>query len=97
MTSKDRRDELFANAMLNLMKDKLGISIDLLDEIIHADSDDRLAVLARGSVYLKMGNTKNAIDDFSRALEIDSLKVKRNPSKIPASRITQGVYCCYGR
>jgi tetratricopeptide (TPR) repeat protein len=54
------------------MKDKLGISIDLLDEIIHADSDDRLAVLARGSVYLKMGNTKNAIDDFSRALEIDS-------------------------
>ena len=24
------------------------------------------------------------------------LNVKRNPSKTPASRITQGVYCCYG-
>ena len=24
------------------------------------------------------------------------LNVKRNSSKTPASRITQGVYCCYG-
>jgi lipoprotein NlpI len=36
------------------------------------DSDDKLALLARGSVYLKMGITKNAISDFSRTLEIDS-------------------------
>jgi tetratricopeptide (TPR) repeat protein len=53
------------------MKDKLDVSIDLLNELIDADSDDKLAFLDRGSVYLKMSDTKNAINDFSRALEID--------------------------
>jgi tetratricopeptide (TPR) repeat protein len=72
MEINDRRNELFANAMCNLMKDKLGMSTDLLDEIINADSDDKLAYLARGSVYLKMKDSKNAIDDFDRALEIDA-------------------------
>jgi tetratricopeptide (TPR) repeat protein len=72
MNKRDRKNELFANAMSNLMEDKLGMSIDLLDEILDADPDDRLALLARGSVYLKMGNAKNAISDFSEALKIDS-------------------------
>ena len=72
MDTNDRRNELFTDAMSNLMKNNLGISIDLLDEIINADAGDKLAVLARGSVYLKMGNSNNAIDDFSWALEIDS-------------------------
>ena len=72
MDKKARKNELFADAMSNLMKDNLGISIDLLNEIIEADSGDKLALLARGSVYLKMADTKNAISDFSRTLEIDS-------------------------
>jgi tetratricopeptide (TPR) repeat protein len=72
MENTERKNEIFANAMSNLMKDKFGMSIDLLNELIDADSDDKLAVLARGSVYLKMGDTKKAIGDFSRALEIDS-------------------------
>ena len=71
MTKTNRTNELFANAMSNLMNDKLGVSIDLLDEILNADPGDRLAWLARGSVYLKMGNTENAIGDFSKAIEID--------------------------
>ena len=71
MKNTDRNNDLFASAMSNLMKDKLGVSIDLLNELIDADSDDKLAFLARGSVYLKMSKTKNAIDDFNRALEID--------------------------
>jgi len=72
MDKIDRKKDLFANAMSNLMKDKLGISIDLLNELIDTDPDDKLALLARGSVYLKIGNTENAIGDFSRTLQIDS-------------------------
>ena len=72
MEDKDRKNELFTNAMSNLMKDKLGVSIDLLNELIAADSDDKLAYLARGSVYLKMSDTNNAISDFSRVIEIDA-------------------------
>ena len=71
MNNSNRRDDLFTTAMSSLMEDKLGMSIDLLDEILHADPDDRMALLARGSVYLKMEKTVNAISDFSRALEID--------------------------
>ncbi len=72
MDKIDRKKDLFASAMSNLMKDKLGISIDLLNEIIDTDPDDKLALLARGSVYLKLGNTENAIGDFNRTLQIDS-------------------------
>ena len=71
MDKDDRRKELFFKAMSKLAKNKLGISLDLLNEIIDTDSDDKLALLARGSVYLKMGNTENAIGDFSRTLQID--------------------------
>ncbi|MEE4264913.1 MAG: tetratricopeptide repeat protein [Desulfobacteraceae bacterium] len=72
MENKNRKKDLFNNAMSNLMNDKLGVSIDLLDELIKAESKDRLAWLARGSVYLKMGNSQNAISDFNQAIELDS-------------------------
>lgn len=71
MDQGTRKNELFTNAMTNLMKDKFGISIDLLNDILIADPGDRLALLARGSVYLKMNHAKNAIKDFSEALKID--------------------------
>lgn len=71
MENSDRKKELFTNAMSNLMKNKLSISIDLLNELINADSVDRLAFLARGSVYLKAGDTEKAVVDFTRVIEID--------------------------
>ena len=76
MDKDNRKKVLFANAMSNLMRDKLGMSIDLLDEILRADPDDKPALLARGTVYLKMGNAKNAKADFSRVLEIDANQSK---------------------
>ncbi len=77
MMDKDsRKKDLFANAMSNLMRDKLGMSIDLLNEILHADPDDKLALLARGTVYLKMGNAQSAETDFSQVLEIDANQSK---------------------
>ncbi len=72
MKNSDRQKELFTNAMSNLLKNKLSISIDLLNELINVDSDDKLALLARGSVYLKTGDTDKAVGDFTRAIEIDS-------------------------
>lgn len=72
MDKNNRRTELFTNAMSNLMENKFGMSIDLLNEILDADSGDKLALLARGTVYLKMGSAKKAENDFSRVLEIDA-------------------------
>lgn len=76
MYKNERNKELFTNAMSNLMKNKLGMSIDLLNEILDADPDDRLATLARGSVYLRMNQPKRAISDFDRVLEIDPKHAK---------------------
>jgi len=76
MKRNDRKNQLFTNAMSSLMEDKLGISLDLLNEIIATDPDDRLALLARGSVYLKMNNPNSAIDDFNRAIEISPKHAK---------------------
>ena len=72
MQKDERKNELFTNAMSNLLNDKLAISIDLLNELIKIDSDDKLAYLARGSVYLKMSESNKAIDDFNRAIQIDA-------------------------
>ncbi len=72
MQNDERKNELFTNAMSNLMNDKLAMSIDLLDELIKMDTDNKLAYLARGSVYLKMSESKKAIDDFNRAIQIDA-------------------------
>jgi tetratricopeptide (TPR) repeat protein len=71
MDKKTRKNELFTNAMTNLMQDKLGISIDLLNEILRADPVDRMALLARGTVHLKLKHAEDAIKDFSEALKID--------------------------
>jgi tetratricopeptide (TPR) repeat protein len=76
MDKSDRKKDLFTNAMSNLMKNKLGVSIDVLNEILDADPDDRLATLARGSVYLKMNQPDNAITDFNRVLELDPKHAK---------------------
>ena len=72
MQNDERKNELFTNAMSNLMNDKLAMSIDLLDELIKMDTDNKLAFLARGSVYLKMSESRKAIDDFNRAIQIDA-------------------------
>jgi len=71
MDQNTRKNELFTNAMTNLMQDKFGISIDLLNEILSADPADRMALLARGSVYLKMKHAEDAIKDFSEALRLN--------------------------
>ena len=76
MNTNERNKDLFTNAMSNLMKNKLGMSLDLLDEILDADPDHRLAVLARGSVFLKMNQPDRAIEDFERIIESDPKHAK---------------------
>lgn len=71
MDENTRKKELFTRAMTNLMQEKFGISIDLLNEILNTEPDDRMALLARGSVYLKMNRAEDAIKDFSEALRLN--------------------------
>jgi len=88
MDNTNRNKELFTNAMSNLMKNKLGMSIDLLNEILNADPADRLATLARGSVYLKMNQPNRAISDFNRVLELDPKHAKAHHLRGLAQEMT---------
>jgi tetratricopeptide (TPR) repeat protein len=71
MNSSERRSELFTEAMSNFMKENFGVSIDLLNDILAEDHDDKLALMARGSTYLKMDNIQNAIEDYDRVILTD--------------------------
>ena len=61
MDKNDRNKDLFANAMSYLMKDKLGISIDLLNEIIDTDPADKLALLARHGAFANIIHRKPSV------------------------------------
>ncbi len=52
-------------------KDRLKMSIELLDALLSVDPNDKPALLARGSIYLRLKNAKLASSDFSRVLNID--------------------------
>lgn len=71
MDNIDHNNEKFADAMSNLMRNDLGMSIELLNEMIDTEPGDKLAFLARGAVYMKRGETDKSINDFSRAIELD--------------------------
>ena len=71
MNSESERNENFAHAMSNLMRGNLGMSIDLLNEIVDADPADKLALLARGAVYMKRGDTDRSVADFGRVIDLD--------------------------
>jgi Tfp pilus assembly protein PilF len=72
MTQSNTKKEQFAHAMSSLMNNNIGASVELLNKILESDPSDKLVLLARGSAHLKSGKTENAIDDFSRAIDVDS-------------------------
>ena len=76
MYGKSERDEKFAHAMSNLMNENLGMSIDLLNEMVEADPSDKMALLARGAVYMKRGKTDLSAADFGRVIELDDKYAK---------------------
>jgi tetratricopeptide (TPR) repeat protein len=76
MRDIDPKKEKFADAMSNLMKNDLGMSIELLNEMIDAEPGDKLALLARGAVYMKRGDTEHSASDFGRVIELDGSYAK---------------------
>ena len=76
MVKDDRNKKLLSIALSKLKRNKLAIGTDLLDEILMIDPDNTVALLARGSVALKLGNAKKAKSDFSRILDIDPNHLK---------------------
>ena len=72
MKDKTRHNELFLQAMSELAKNHFGRSIDLLNDILQQDPEDKLALVARGSNYLKMDQVDAALDDFNQVITLNA-------------------------
>ena len=70
-TDTDIKD-LFEQAMSEFLKNNYDKSIELLECVIDRDAGHKLTIVTRGTPCFKMGNLAEAIEDFSRAIQVDS-------------------------
>ena len=71
MTNNRNAKELFSEGMSEFVNNHLDESVRLLTTAIERDPEFKLALIGRGSAYLKLERLKEAHADFSRAVEID--------------------------
>lgn len=71
MNTQEKIGNMFTNAMSELVANNYGKSIELLSDIVEQDPNHKLALVARGSAYLKLGDARSAVSDFSRAIDLD--------------------------
>ena len=71
MENVNCKNKVIAEVLPDIMVDRLKLGIELLDAILSVDPNDKPALLARGSIYLRLNNAKRASSDFSRVLKID--------------------------
>jgi tetratricopeptide (TPR) repeat protein len=64
--------ERFAQAMSEFINNNFTDSIALFSDVLNQDAHHSLALIARGSAFMKQGNFDNAIEDFDRAIRIRS-------------------------
>ncbi len=61
----------FDNGRYELMNGNLDNSIASLSSAIKLDPDNKLALVTRGSAFLKLNNFDMAVKDFDRVIELD--------------------------
>ena len=68
---KNNLNQKYTLAMTEFAAGNIEKSVDLLTEILNQDSVHKLALISRGSAYLKLNEANNALDDFNRAIDVD--------------------------
>ena len=71
MTNKDNIQELFDSGRHELINGNYDQSVDSLSRVLAIDPDHKLALISRGSAYLKLDRFTDAVGDFDHAIEID--------------------------
>ena len=61
----------FDDGRYELMNGNLDSSITSLSRALDLDPDHKLALVSRGSAFLKLNNPDRAVEDFDRVIEID--------------------------
>jgi tetratricopeptide (TPR) repeat protein len=71
MSDNKEKNTRFSEGMAEFVGKNYDKTIAILTEVIENDADHKLALVARGSAYLKLENTDAALADFDRAIAID--------------------------
>lgn len=69
--TQNEKDELFAYAMSEFLKQNFTTSRKLLDEVIEQDPRQKIALITRGVTHMKSGHLDEAIADFDRGIAAD--------------------------
>jgi Tfp pilus assembly protein PilF len=71
MNTQDDLKDLLSYAMSEFLKNNYGKSLELLEKLLKAEPDHRLALTTRGTAHLKLNHPDSAVEDFDRVIQID--------------------------
>ena len=71
MTGNNDIQEVFDNGRHELINGEYDKSINFLSQALANDPNHKLALISRGSAFLKVERFSDAVNDFDRAVEID--------------------------
>ena len=71
MTTDYKVEEFFNSGRHELMNGNFDKSVESLTQVLAIDPDHKLALISRGSAYLKLDRFTEAIGDFDHAVEVD--------------------------
>jgi len=71
MTTNQTPKDLFNEAASAFVDEQYEKSIGLLSQVIEENPANKLAIITRGTAYLKQENYQEALADFDRAIELD--------------------------
>lgn len=71
MNTSTNTQSFFDSGRYELMKGNFEKSIASLTEALQLEPDHKLALVSRGSAFLKLNSIDEAIKDFNQAIEID--------------------------
>jgi tetratricopeptide (TPR) repeat protein len=61
----------FDNGRYELINNNFDKSIQCFSEVLQLDPEHKLALVSRGSAYLKVNSIAEAVKDFDRAIDVD--------------------------
>ncbi len=71
MTTSHKVEEFFNSGRHELINGNFDKSVESLTQVLAIDPDHKLALISRGSAYLKLDRFTDAIGDFDHAVEVD--------------------------
>ena len=71
MNSTSELQNLSDDGRYELLKGNFEKGIECFSELLRQDPDNKLALISRGSAFLKMNRIDEAVKDFGRAIDMD--------------------------